>query len=91
MNEPPSEPDWQILKGELARRVREIREERFGQHGGPMLAEALGIPFRTWHEYEVGGTIPAETILHFIELTGVCPRWLLSGEGEKYRSRSPQH
>jgi hypothetical protein len=71
----------------LASRVREIRLERFGEHGGPMLAAALGLPFRTWWNYEAGVTIPAEVILRFIEVTGANPRWLLKGEGEKYADR----
>ena len=42
----------------LADRVREVRLELFGEHGGPRLAEALGIPHRTWHHFENGVTIP---------------------------------
>jgi hypothetical protein len=68
----------------LSGRVREIRLERFGEHGGPMLADALGLPFRTWMNYEAGVTIPAPVILRFIEVTGANPAWLLKGEGEKY-------
>lgn len=89
MNEPSSRSDWMVIKSDLARRVRELREELFGMHGGPMLAEKLGIPFRTWHNYEIGCTIPAQTILRFIELTGANPHWLLSGEGDKYFTRGP--
>ncbi len=33
----------------LAQRVREIGVERFGEGGGPLLAESLGLPERTWH------------------------------------------
>jgi hypothetical protein len=71
----------------LSGRVREIRLERFGDHGGPMLADALGLPFRTWMNYEAGVTIPAPVILRFIEVTGASPEWLLKGEGEKYSDR----
>jgi hypothetical protein len=76
-----------VIKNDLARRVREVREELYGAHGGPMLAEALGVPFRTWHNYEAGCTIPAQTILRFIMVTDANPHWLLLGEGERYRSR----
>jgi hypothetical protein len=72
---------------DLAGRVREIRLERFGEHGGPMLADALELPFRTWMNYESGVTIPAPVVLRFIEVTGADPRWLLGGEGEKYAAR----
>jgi hypothetical protein len=79
--------NWQAIKADLARRVREIREELYGEHGGPLLAEALQIPFRTWHHYEAGCTIPAQSILRFIEVTEAHPHWLLTGQGEKYLPR----
>jgi hypothetical protein len=66
----------------LAERVREIRVERFGEGGGPLLAETLGLPERTWHNYESGVTIPALVMLRFIEATGADPRWLLTGQGK---------
>lgn len=87
MTNPFERPDWQAIKFDLARRVREIRQERYGDHGGPLLAKALQIPFRTWHDYEGGGTIPAHSILRFIEVTDANPHWLLTGEGEKYLAR----
>ena len=80
--------DWQALKSGLAQRIREIRQELYGEHGGPLLAEALELPFRTWHNYEAGCTIPAHSILRFIEVTEANPHWLLTGEGEKYTARS---
>src|SRR3954468_16311055 len=81
-----SEPTTMLRQSTLtlAGRVREIRLEQFGEHGGPMLAEALGLPPRTWWNYEAGATIPAPVILRFIEVTGANPGWLLKGEGEKY-------
>ena len=66
----------------LAGRVREIRGRLFGEQGGPRLAEALGLPDRTWRNYEAGVTIPAPVILRFIEVCGASPHWLLTGEGE---------
>jgi hypothetical protein len=76
--------DWLAVKSNLARRIREIREELYGEHGGPLIAEALQIPFRTWLNYENGCTIPAPLILRFIELTKANPHWLLTGRGNKY-------
>ena len=87
MNNSPQRAEWQTLRLDLAHRVREIREELYGEHGGPLLAEALRIPYRTWHTYEVGRSIPAQSILRFIEVTDADPHWLLTGEGEKYLSR----
>lgn len=72
------------IKLDLSRRVREIRKEMYGEHGGPMLAEKLEIPFRTWLNYEEGCTIPAQLILRFIEVTHADVHWLLTGDGEKY-------
>ena len=71
----------------LAERVRLIRVERFGEGGGPLLAETLGLPERTWQNYESGVTIPALVILRFVELTGVSPRWLRTGKGDRYGDR----
>jgi len=76
--------DWQTLKSDLAGRLRDVRVALYGENGGPLLAEALGIPFRTLHDYETGCTIPAHSILRFIELTGVHPHWLLTGDGEQF-------
>jgi hypothetical protein len=73
--------DWLSVKSALAERVRERRLELYGKHGGPLLAEALDLPFRTWHNYENGCTIPAQVILRFIQLTRTDPHWLLTGEG----------
>src|SRR5437763_1212283 len=85
-NDGPSGSDWEWIKIGLAQRVREIREELYGEHGGPMLAESLRIPFRTWYRYETGGMIPAQTILRFIEVTDVNPHWLLTGQGKRFQS-----
>jgi len=68
----------------LAHRVRAIREELFGEHGGPLLADALHLPVRTWLNYEAGCTIPAQVILDFIEITAAHPHWLLTGDGDKF-------
>jgi hypothetical protein len=69
----------------LGRRLRQVRMELYGENGGPMLAEALRLPFRTWINYELGVTVPALVMLRFIELTGACPHWLLTGEPPRYR------
>jgi hypothetical protein len=73
----------------LAHRLRAVRLDRYGDHGGPLLAEELGIPARSWVRYESGVRIPGLVLLRFIEVTDVEPHWLLTGEGRKYRDRSP--
>jgi hypothetical protein len=84
MDRPLSELDWSTLKQDLAARVGEVRRDLYGTHGGPLLAEAMGLPFRTWMNYEAGCTIPGHVILQFIQITGVDHHWLLTGVGEKY-------
>jgi hypothetical protein len=69
----------------LCQRLRQVRVELYGENGGPILAEALRLPFRTWVNYEMGVTVPALVMLRFIELTGACPHWLLTGETPQYR------
>lgn len=68
----------------LAGRVRCIREELYGENGGPLLAEALRIPFAAWVGYEGGDEIPGEVILRFLEVTDVNPHWLLTGAGSRF-------
>ncbi|RUL89268.1 helix-turn-helix domain-containing protein [Tautonia sociabilis] len=73
------------LKSLISLRLREVRQELFGEHGGPELARRLNLPARTWYNYETGVTVPAEVLLAFIDQTGVNPIWLLSGSGPRYR------
>lgn len=79
--------DWGEIKDGLARRLHEVRVELYGVHGGPLLAAALKMPYRTWMGYEMGSSMPAQSILKFIEVTRTNPHWLLTGEGQKYLSR----
>jgi hypothetical protein len=76
------------LSAVLARRLQMVRLEIYGEHGGPLLAEALGVPARNWVRYESGATVPGMVLLRFIEIVGVEPRWLLTGDGERYRVRA---
>ena len=71
----------------LAARLRLIRTERFGEHGGAELARLLGLPAGTWANYERGVIIPGDVLLRFLTLTAAEPHWLLHGEGPKYRDR----
>src|SRR3954463_12733208 len=73
------------VKAQVSGRLREVRTEIFGEHGGPELSRRLNLPARTWYNYETGVTVPAEVLLNFIDQTGTNPVWLLSGEGPKYR------
>jgi hypothetical protein len=73
-------------KAAIAGRLRHIRIELFGEDGEQEVADQIGIPSRTWFNYEAGVTIPGEVLLQFLEITGVEPIWLLCGTGPKYRA-----
>src|SRR5215813_15405498 len=83
-------PDLVKTKYSLAERLSRLRAELFGDRGGPELARRLGIPVRTWYNYEAGVTVPAEVVLRIIELTAVEPMWLLHGKGPKFRQGAPE-
>ena len=71
------------IKAAIASRLREIREEKFGERGGPELAHRLDLPVRAWYDYETGVSLPAEVLLRFVEQTGANPWWVLSGLGPR--------
>ncbi len=77
------------LSADLAVRVREIRLNLYGEDGGPKLAGELGLPARTWANYESGVAMPAMAILRFIAITGASPGWLLDGTGDAGVSAMP--
>lgn len=81
-------PDFVRLKSSLSDRLKQVRTQLFGDRGGPEMARRLGLPIRTWYNYESGVTVPAEVVLKFVELTSVDPIWLLRGEGEPFRLSS---
>ena len=69
---------------ELGERLREVREDLYGQDGSQFLADALGIPMQTWLNYESGVSVPAEIVLQLQVFASVNAGWLLTGDGEKY-------
>lgn len=77
-----------FVKTQISARLRRVRMELFGEHGGPELARRLELPARTWYNYETGVTVPAEVMLSFIDQTGVNPAWLLTGDGYVYRNQA---
>src|SRR3954465_7350150 len=82
-------PESVRAKYALAERLSALRSELYGDRGGPELARQLGLPVRTWYNYESGVTVPAEVVLKIIELTSVEPIWLLHGQGPKFRTDLP--
>lgn len=83
MSSSTSPQDRRALREGLTRRVRQIREELYGNDCAA-LADDLRLPEQTWRNYEAGCTIPASVLLEFIDRTRAHPRWLLTGEGERY-------
>ncbi len=83
-------PESVRAKLALAERLASLRAEMYGERGGPEMARRLGIPVRTWYNYEAGVTVPAEVILRIIELTSIEPSWLLHGQGAKFRQGTPE-
>jgi hypothetical protein len=73
-------------KTAVGHRLSEVRQEKYGPIGAPLLAMTLGLPLRTWLNYEAGVTIPGEILLRFIEASRVDAHWLLTGDGPKYRA-----
>ena len=70
----------------IAVRVREIRQDLYGEDGLENLAAALGVPTQTWRNYERAVTMPAEMLLEFMALTGADLNWLLTGDGVRMSS-----
>ena len=71
----------------LAARLREIREDLYGEHGAQFLADALEIRVGTWLNYESGVTMPAHVVLKLIDIARVNPHWLLTGQGDPHDYR----
>jgi transcriptional regulator with XRE-family HTH domain len=89
MTQPLDVPSRVVAKQELGGRLRQVRTELYGEDGGPELARLLGLPARTWANYEAGVTIPGEVLLALLDLTGVEPRWLLRGGNTMHRPPEP--
>jgi phage repressor protein C with HTH and peptisase S24 domain len=84
-------PEMVKVKCHLSERLREVRTQLYGERGGSEMARRLGLPIRTWYNYEGGVTVPAEVLLRFVELTAVEPLWLLHGKGSKFRTPPAAH
>jgi hypothetical protein len=72
----------------LALRLQAVRQELYGDRGIPELAEAVGVPARTWANYEAGVVVPGTTLVRFLAITRTRPEWLLTGKGTRYLGAS---
>jgi hypothetical protein len=88
MSVPEKSPSRSRVKRDLGERLRQVRTELYGEHGAPALARFLRVPERTWCNYENGVTIPGDILLELLTLTSAEPRWLLGGEGARFRSNA---
>lgn len=75
------------LGREIGGRLRAVRLDRWGEDGAQFLADEVGVPLRTWLNFERGIGMPGVVMARFLASTGVDPRWLLTGEGEMYLGR----
>jgi hypothetical protein len=73
---------------ELALRLREIREDLYGEYGAQFLADALEVRVETWLNYEAGVIMPAAVVLKLIDIARVNPHWLLTGQGDPHDYRT---
>jgi hypothetical protein len=78
---------YRQMRPELAARLREIREDLYGEHGAQFLADALDLRVETWRNYEFGVTVPAYVVLKLIDIARVNPHWLLTGQGDPHDYR----
>ncbi len=82
-----SDNSYRQMRPELAARLREIREDLYGEHGAQFLADALDVRVETWRNYEIGVTVPAYVVLKLIDIARVNPHWLLTGQGDPHDYR----
>ncbi|MGC8643380.1 MAG: hypothetical protein ACP5XB_26275 [Isosphaeraceae bacterium] len=76
------------LHSDLAARLRQVRDDLYGEHGAQFMADRLGIPLKTWLNCEAGVGMSGRLVLKLIVESNVNPRWLLDGQGPRY-SRCP--
>ena len=69
---------------DLALRLREIREDLYGEYGAQFLADALKIRLETWLNYESGVTMPAHVLLKLVDIARINFHWLLTGQGDPH-------
>jgi hypothetical protein len=56
------------VKYALARDLVALRVKLFGDHGAGEMARRMGLPVRTWHNYEHGSIVPAEVVLKLMQM-----------------------
>lgn len=71
----------------IARRLAALRLELFGENGHADIAKCIGVPVRSWKNFENGVTAPSDVMLKVLVLFNVEPNWLLNGKGPTFRGR----
>ena len=81
-----SAPD-RATRQSLHQRVRLVRQELFGDERVQELADALRVPIENWLGIEQGrAMLSGQLFLRFIDETNANPLWLLTGEGDRFKS-----
>ena len=83
MDKPIPNTEWLAIKYDLARRIREVREElRYARRPAPRPGDAD--PVSNLAQLRERLHDSCASMLRFIELTKTNPHWLLTGRGDKY-------
>jgi hypothetical protein len=61
-------PRSRRVKYALAKKLVNLRQNLFGDHGADEMARRLGLRDGTWHKYEIGHTVPGEVVLELFRM-----------------------
>jgi phage repressor protein C with HTH and peptisase S24 domain len=67
----------------LAERLKKVRNSLGKEQKD--VADALGISFRSWQDYEAGKSVPGGKVFESLTKLGFNANWLLTGEGNMRR------
>jgi hypothetical protein len=85
MTRPKTRSEVVALRRPIVIRLAELRTRHFGSDGIAACAHRVGVPHRSWYNYEHAVAVPGEVILRVIEATNGEPMWLLYGREPMYR------
>ena len=76
------------MKQSIAQRIRQARTRK--EMDQTRLAAKLDVATRTVQRWEKGEQVPdSNYLIRIAKVTGVTPRWLLTGEGDLYTKSAP--
>ncbi len=74
-NQPDDDPHG------ITRRVRQVREARFGPRGQARFCKAIGVSPSTYHYYENSRVAPPDVLVRIAQVADTNLTWLLTGQG----------